>query len=573
MTPTAETTLTPDSDHSPPPGTDVELMALNEVLERRVAERTQALADANERLQREIAERERAEATARRTEQLFRLLVQGVTDYALYMLDPNGIVTSWNTGAERIKGYTTEEILGQSFSRFYTPEAAAAGEPARALKAARERGRDEHEAWHVRKDGSRFWANVVIDPIYDEHGTLIGFAKITRDITERRRTQEDLDLAREALFQSRKMEAIGQLTGGVAHDFNNILTGIIGALDLVRRRLEAGRTGEILRYVDVASTAANRAASLTARLLAFGRRQPLTVTSVDLNGVVLSMEDLLRRTMGETIEIDIALELDLPYAATDVNQIENAILNLAINARDAMPAGGRLTIRTEREAGGRAQEGPGFVFLTVADTGRGMPADVRERAFEPFFTTKALGQGTGLGLSMIYGFMKQIGGNAEIASQPDEGTLVRLTLPIATAPPSIDEAPRAGATPTGPGSGETILLVEDDPDIRALAQETLREHGYRVIACEDAAGARAALRADATIALLATDFGLPGGTNGRALAVEARALRPGLPVLLMTGYADEAADRPDFLGPGMSLLTKPFALETFAAKVRGCLDG
>ncbi|MQT11981.1 PAS domain S-box protein [Rhizobiales bacterium Sp-1] len=548
-------------------------MALNEVLERRVAERTQALAAANQRLQQEIAERERAEAAVRRTEQLFRLLVQGVTDYALYMLDPNGIVTSWNTGAERIKGYTTDEILGQSFARFYTPEDAAAGEPARALKAARERGRDEHETWHVRKDGSRFWANVVIDSIYDEDGTLIGFAKITRDVTERRRTQEDLDLAREALFQSRKMEAIGQLTGGVAHDFNNILTGIIGALDLVRRRLEAGRTGEILRYVEVASTAANRAASLTARLLAFGRRQPLTVTSVDLNGIVLSMADLLRRTMGEAIEIEIGLEPDLPCAATDVNQIENAILNLAINARDAMPAGGRLTIRTEREPPGGTAEGPGFVFLTVADTGRGMDTDVREKAFEPFFTTKALGQGTGLGLSMIYGFMKQIGGNAEIASEPGAGTLVRLTLPIAAADPTPREVSRDEAAPVTSGAGETILLVEDDPDIRALAQETLREQGYRVIACEDAAGARTALRADAGIALLVTDFGLPGGTNGRALAAEARAMRPSLPIILMTGYADEAADRPDFLGPGMVLLTKPFALDTFTARVRGSLDG
>lgn len=564
--------MTNEPDHSPHSSADGELMALNEVLERRVAERTQALADANQRLQREIVERERAEATVRRTEQLFRLLVQGVTDYALYMLDPNGIVTSWNTGAERIKGYTADEILGQSFSRFYTPEDAAAGEPARALKAARERGRDEHEAWHVRKDGTRFWANVVIDPIYDEDGTLIGFAKITRDVTERRRAQEDLDLAREALFQSRKMEAIGQLTGGVAHDFNNILTGIVGALDLVRRRLEAGRTGEILRYVEVASTAANRAASLTARLLAFGRRQPLTVTSVDLNSIVLSMEDLLRRTMGEAIEIEISLEPDLPYAATDVNQIENAILNLAINARDAMPAGGRLTIRTELEPRGGSADGPGFVFLTVADTGGGMDADVREKAFDPFFTTKALGQGTGLGLSMIYGFMKQIGGNAEIASEPGQGTIVRLTLPIAAAPPAVTEAPRAEPVAATSGVGDSILLVEDDPDIRALAAETLREHGYRVIACEDAAGARAALRADTGIALLVTDFGLPGGTNGRALAAEARALRADLPIILMTGYADEAADRPDFLGPGMVLLTKPFALDAFAARVRESLD-
>ncbi|HEX7198680.1 MAG TPA: PAS domain S-box protein, partial [Dongiaceae bacterium] len=368
--------------------------------------------------------RVKAERAALETDQLFRRLVQGVTDYAIFMLDADGRVASWNPGAERIKGYRPEEILGQHYSRFYSEEDRAAGVPARALATAAETGRYVSEGWRVRKDGERFWASVVLDAIRAADGTLLGYAKVTRDATERLKSQQALEEAREALFQSQKMEAVGQLTGGVAHDFNNMLAGIIGAMELLRRRIRSARYAETDKYIDAAVASANRAASLTARLLAFGRRQSLDVKAVDINLTVGSMLDLLRRTIGETIRIETRLRPDAWPALTDANQMENALLNLAINARDAMPDGGHLTIATDNaqldQAYIRGIEGlqPGdYAVLQVTDTGEGMAPETVARAFEPFFTTKPIGQGTGLGLSMIYGFAKQVGGHVRIVSE------------------------------------------------------------------------------------------------------------------------------------------------------------
>jgi PAS domain S-box-containing protein len=526
----------------------------------------------------DTSESRQADALAKETERQFRILVQGVADYAIIMLDPAGRIASWNPGAERIKGYRLEEILGEHFSKFYTEEDRAAGVPARALATAALSGKYESEGWRVRKDGTRFWTNAVIDAIRGPDGSLLGFAKVTRDVTERRQAQQALEEAREALFQSQKMEAIGQLTGGVAHDFNNMLAGIIGAMELLRRRLRVGRYAETERYVEAAIGAANRAAALTARLLAFGRRQSLDVKPLEVNAIVSSMVELLRRTMGERIQVETRLRPDLWSALTDANQAENALLNLAINARDAMPDGGKLTITSDNVCLDRAQArafgdlAPGdYVVLQVTDTGKGMSPDILSKAFEPFFTTKPLGQGTGLGLSMIYGFAKQIGGHVRMTSEVDRGTSVFLYLPRSRVAGSEDPAIDGAEVPQG--AGETVLVVEDDQAVRMLVAEILAELGYGAIEVNDAKCALPVLAGPQRIDLLITDVGLPGAMNGRQLAEEARRLRPGLKTLFVTGYAEGAASRGRFLEPGMDLIPKPFTLETLASKIRAMIQG
>ncbi|HSY87800.1 MAG TPA: PAS domain S-box protein [Verrucomicrobiae bacterium] len=526
----------------------------------------------------ETTERVRADGMAYEAEQHFRLLVHGVTDYAIYMLDPTGVVTSWNPGAERIKGYRREEILGHHYSRFHTEEDRAAGVPDRALAIAAAVGKYEYEGWRLRKNGERFWASVVIDAIRAVDGTLVGFAKVTRDRTEHRQAQQALEEAREALFQSQKMEAVGQLTGGVAHDFNNMLAGIIGAMELLRRRIRSGRYAETDKYIDAAVASANRAAALTQRLLAFGRRQSLDVKPVNINAVVTSMVDLLARTMGEDIGLETRLRPDLWLAMTDANQVENALLNLAINARDAMPGGGKLTITTEgvslnrADAAGADYPGVGdYVVLTVSDTGQGMAPEILARAFEPFYTTKPIGQGTGLGLSMIYGFAKQVGGHVRITSEVDRGTNVLLYMPrVRGAQAERREAAETGETPAG--AGETLLVVEDDASVRMQVMDLLTELGYAAIEAHDGGSALLVLRSQRRIDLLVTDVGLPGGMNGRQLAEMARQLRPGLKTLFITGYAEGAASRARFLDPGMDLIAKPFTLDALAAKIRRVIE-
>ena len=378
--------------------------------------------------------------------------------------------------------------------------------------------------------------------------------------------------AEEALRQSQKMEAVGQLTGGLAHDFNNMLTGIIGNLELLQARVAQGRIGEIERYIAAAQDAAQRAAALTHRLLAFARRQPLDTKPSDINRIVLGMEDMLRRTLGERVELQTMLTGDLWPALTDVNQFENAILNLAINARDAMPDGGRLTIETrntqlDADYARRHDdvEAGEYVVISVSDTGIGMSPDVADRAFDPFFTTKPIGLGTGLGLSMIYGFAKQSRGHLRIYSEEGRGTTIRLYLARAYTDldlPSIIEAvepPR--------GEGETILVVEDDAAVRLLITAVLEELGYRYLEASGAPQAMTILRSGARIDLLLTDVGLPI-MNGRQLAEFARESRPEIKVLFVTGYAENAAVRGGFLDRGMDMLTKPFALNVLGLKIR-----
>jgi PAS domain S-box-containing protein len=530
------------------------------------------------KITRDMTEQRAAQLAARESERHFRLLVEGVTDYAIYMLDLDGNVTSWNPGAERIKGYAAAEIIGKHFSHFYTTEDAEAGVPATALETARREGRYEAEGWRRRKDGTLFWAGVVVDAIYDG-GVLVGFAKITRDLTERREAQLALDQSRELLFQSQKMEAVGQLTGGLAHDFNNLLTGISGSLDLLKMRLAQGRTGEIDRYVTMAQDAAARAAALTHRLLAFARRQTLDAKRISANVLLAGMLELVQRTVGPEITVETALAGDLRPILCDPNQLENAILNLCINARDAMPDGGRLRIETvntvldKRSArDGGLEPGP-YVSIRVSDTGTGMPADVIEHAFEPFFTTKPIGQGTGLGLSMIYGFARQSGGNVRITSVVGAGTTVSIDLPQdrgeaeedAPATPRPPEMPRARA-------GETVLIVDDEPTVRMLVADVLEGLGYAAIEAADGVSGLKVLQSDVHIDLLITDVGLPGGVNGRQMADAARLRRPDLRVLFITGYAEGAGIGEGALGRGMHLLTKPFSMQSLANQIKAIIE-
>ena len=528
------------------------------------------------KITRDLTERREAEEALRQSEQQFRLLVQGVADYAIYMLDPRGRVSSWNLGAQRIKGYSQSEIVGQHFSRFYTEEDRAAGAPAAGLATAEREGRWETEGWRVRKDGSRFWAHVIIDCIRDDSGKVIGFAKITRDITERRETQRALEQAQQALFQSQKMEAVGQLTGGVAHDFNNLLTVIIGGLDTLKRS-GPGEAVRRTRALDMALHAAERAASLTSRLLAFSRRQPLQPTPTDLNILVRNMTELLHRTLGEAVELEGVLAPRLWQAEVDQNQLESAILNLAVNARDAMPAGGKLTIATENthlDAAYSATDAevlPGqYVAVAVSDTGSGMSKETLARAFEPFYTTKEVGRGTGLGLSMVYGFVKQSGGHVTIYSEPDQGTTVKLYLPRYTGAGAIEaNRPRCMSPPAS--AGEVVLVVEDNDAVRTYSVMSLTELGYVVLEARHAEAALAILSGPSRIDLLFTDVVLPG-VSGRVLVDKAMALRPDLKVLFTTGYSRDAIVHQGRLDAGVQLISKPFTFDQLAARVRDTLD-
>ncbi|BCM19213.1 PAS domain-containing sensor histidine kinase [Mesorhizobium sp. J8] len=521
---------------------------------------------------RDMTEHREMQLAALETERRFRLLVQGVTDYAIYMLNPEGNITNWNTGAERIKGYSEAEILGQHFSIFYTSEDKEAGLPARVLEAAGREGRYEAEGWRVRKDGNKFWANVIVDAIRDDKGQLIGFAKVTRDLTERLATQRELEQSREQLFQAQKMEAIGQLTGGLAHDFNNLLTGISGSLDVLKMRLAQGRIDDLSRYITSAQGATKRAAALTHRLLAFARRQTLDPKPVSVNDLVSDMEEMIRRTVGPSIDTEAVLAIGLWTTICDANQLENAILNLCINAKDAMPEGGRLTIETanmwvDDHIGKERDMRPGqYVKISVTDTGTGMPPDVAARAFDPFFTTKPTGHGTGLGLSMIYGFVRQSGGQVRIYTEMGKGTTVALYLPRHWLSPQQNEQPQIEETQLS-GEGGTVLVVDDEPLIRMLITEVLGEIGYRVIEAADGATALKTVEAGEKIDLLITDVGLPGGMNGRQLADAMRQTEPKLKILFITGYAENAAVGNGHLAPGMHVLTKPFAMERLASKI------
>jgi signal transduction histidine kinase/CheY-like chemotaxis protein len=379
--------------------------------------------------------------------------------------------------------------------------------------------------------------------------------------------------AEEALRQSQKMEAIGQLTGGIAHDFNNLLQGINGALDMIQKRIAAGRIGDIDRFVQGAIASANRASTLTHRLLAFSRRQPVNPRPLDANHLIGTMEELLRRSIGEKLRMEIVRAEDLWLVRCDANQLENALLNLAINARDAMPEGGTLTISTSNTVLDASQAlvrdvTPGeYMRLTISDTGVGMPDDVQARAFDPFYTTKPIGQGTGLGLSMIYGFVRQSQGSVQIESEVGRGTTIEICLPrfVGDLEPDAD-APEAGDAGQPPADNEVVLVVEDESVVRLLVVEVLNDLGYLALEADDGASAMRILQSSQRIDLLATDIGLPD-INGRQVADAARTKRPDIKILFMTGYAEKAAAS-NFLVDGMEIINKPFTMDNLAAKIR-----
>jgi PAS domain S-box-containing protein len=525
-----------------------QLRELNEELEQRVADRTNEL---------------------RGSELQFRELVSGVVDYAIYMLDVDGHIASWNAGAERIKGYTRDDVIGRFFGMFYTPEDQEKRTPQHALAVAATMGKYEAEAWRVRKNGQRFWASVVIDAIYNEAGMVVGFAKVTRDLTERR-------LIEEQLRQSQKMEAIGQLTGGVAHDFNNLLTVIVGNLETIWRHAPAD-DGKLRRAIDQVTRGAQRAVTLTQQLLAFSRRQPLNPKPTDINRLVAGMSDLIRRTIGENIAVETVLAGGLWRVEIDAHQLESALLNLAVNARDAMPDGGKLTIET---ANAHLDDGyaerypelqPGqYVVMCVTDTGTGMSADVIARAFEPFYTTKPIGQGTGLGLSQVYGFVKQSGGHVKLYSEASQGTTVKIYLPRMTTEADEEQEMPFTLLPTG-SRHEVVLVVEDDDDVRLFTTENLRELGFSVLEARDAPSALKLLEQHPEVQLLFTDVGLPG-MNGAQLVAAARALRPDVKVLFTTGYARNAIVHQGRLDAGVELITKPFTRVQLGSRIRDVLD-
>jgi PAS domain S-box-containing protein len=629
-----------------------------------------------------------------RSDHDFQLLVRSVTDYAIFMLDPDGYITSWNSGAEKIKGYAEQDILGQHFSRFYTPEDQAAGTPQRALAIAAREGRYQAEGWRVRKDGTRFWANVVIDPVW-ENDALVGFAKVTRDDTTRRaaavammeserRARGIIDTAldafvqldeagsitewnprAEAMFgrsresaigqnlpalcfspgdqatsewfeailrgeirhsthqltaidhrrhefpaelsasvltlasgrlvnifvrdltekiqmesqlrQAQKMEAMGQLTGSIAHDFNNILQGISGSLEFIMMLGANAQQERSQKHMRNALESVKRAASLTHRLLAFARRQALDPQPVDVTALLGGMADLLRHSLGEQVSLELGLSHDLWEAHCDPNQLESAILNLAINARDAMPNGGRLHIDVgnalARDPENMDAEAPdqSYVSITIADTGIGMTNEVKERAFDPFYTTKPTGAGTGLGLSMVYGFARQSRGFCTIESEVGEGTSVKLFLPRYLGPSLVTQAPSRVFTSPQLARGEHILVVEDEPVIRDVITEVLSNLGYVITQAVDGLEGVSIAVSDLPIDLIVTDIGLPG-VNGRTVAETARDRRPGLPVLLITGYDASAGSKPMELSAGTALLSKPFTVDKLREQVSKLLE-
>jgi PAS domain S-box-containing protein len=503
-------------------------------------------------------------ADALNSDRRFELLVQSIHDYAIFLLDSQGRVNSWNIGAQRMNGYTDAEIVGRHFSLFYTDAERAAGLPERVLRLVEEHGTYQAEGWRVRKDGSQFWASVVIRSILDESGTLIGFAKITRDITERKRAQDELEIRREAISQTQKLEAIGRITGGVAHDFNNLLTVIRLSAELLKSSGFAPEKRD--RYIDAISDAAGRAALLTEQLLAFARQQPLRPEKFDAGQRIEEMKQLLETTLGTTIELNIDFPADLWIVEADANQFDTAILNMAVNARDAMERGGTLRISARnaeylppirRHAGAVGN----FAAITLSDTGTGIDASVIGRIFEPFFTTKATDKGTGLGLSQVYGFAKQSGGDIDVAADPGQGTTFTMYLPRAKpdepAPPEQEATTQKRAR-----QQQRVLLVEDNLEVGTFARDMLADLGNQVTWVTDGASALTTLHArNGGFDLVLSDVVMPG-ISGIELGKEVKRRWPGLRIVLTSGYSQVLAQGS---GHGFEFLQKPYTAQGLIA--------
>jgi PAS domain S-box-containing protein len=507
---------------------------------------------------RDITERRAALEILRESERQFRLLVEGVAEYAIYMLDPNGIVVSWNAGAQRITGYTADEIIGHHFSRFYTEPDRSAGVPARALYTATQERRFEAEGWRVRKDGSVFWANVVIAPIGGETGELVGFAKITRDTTEQRNTQLELQEAQRQRAHAQRMDALGQLTGGVAHDFNNLLMIVSGHIRTIQKAATADP--KVSRAANAIAHAAQRGAALTRQLLTFSRRQTINPKVFQIAERVSGSRAMLESSVGSAVRLSVAIDTEIWPVKVDESEFELALVNLALNARDAMPKGGALiitaenvTLTTKDTLSGIAGE---FVALRITDTGSGIAPDVLPKVFDPFFTTKEIGKGSGLGLSQVHGFAHQSGGTVQIDSQVGRGTTVTIYLP------RCDETPHAvqDERRVESAAGGTVLVVEDNPEVLAVCVSMLEQLGYEVYAVSGALAALDVIE-NRNFDLVVSDVVMPGGMDGAALANVIRARKPELPVLLATGFSPSASHA-DF-----PVLRKPFDLSELSRTV------
>jgi len=499
------------------------------------------------KITRDISERQAALSELGKSETQFKTLVGGVTDYALYMLDPGGIVSNWNAGGERIKGYTADEIVGQHFSRFYTPADRAAGKPANALRIAVDTGHYQEEGWRVRKDGSFFWASVVIDPIRNDAGELIGFAKITRDISERKEAEERLARIQRQLAESQKLDALGQLTGGVAHDFNNLLMIISGNLHTIKKEINSDKSRRALQSIE---TASQRAAALTRQLLTFARRQSVQPQSTALAGRFEVLRDVLNSGLGSMVSLSLDVADDVWNIVVDPNEFETALVNLVVNARDAMPDGGAVTLSAKNDPQ------MGHVAISVEDTGVGIPQDILDRVFDPFFTTKPVGKGTGLGLSQVHGFVHQAGGSIEIESTLGQGTRITIRLPSST----TDAASKTELQ--APANSGTVLLVEDNPEVAGASTVLLEQLGYNVRWACDAASALAEIENNG-IDIVCSDIVMPGKMDGISLAKAIREKHPNLPILLTTGYSEAAKD----VGLHFPILRKPYQLHELSREL------
>jgi len=499
------------------------------------------------KITRDITERNKAADALKESERHFRLLVNGVTDYALYMLDPTGVITNWNVGGQRIKGYRPEEIIGQHFSRFYTNSDQAAGRPARALRLALENGRYEEEGWRVRKDGTYFCASVVIDPIRDEENRLVGFAKITRDITERRQAQQEMEQLQLKLAQSQKLDALGQLTGGVAHDFNNLLMIITGGLNALKK--VAADDPKALRAVRAIEAASQRGAALTSQLLSFARRQSVNPQAIDVRERIFSMREVLDTGLGSAVELQIEVDDGIWPITADSAELETALVNLVINARDAMPRGGTVTVQAGNVFVDDGVTKGDFVAIKVKDAGVGIPDDVVAKIFDPFFTTKPVGKGTGLGLSQVHGFVHQAGGTIAVDSELGKGTTFTVCLPRSTA--ALARRPEQ-LSPRGTG---TVLLVEDNPDVAIASTGLLEELGYAVRWASDVDAALSEVAANG-IDLVLSDIVMPGKMDGLALARILKQKHPRLPILLASGYSEAAQNA----AAEFPILRKPYQI-------------
>jgi PAS domain S-box-containing protein len=550
-------------------------------LMKTVEERTATLKNAREDLHSEIEQRKRVEEALRHdiaerrktqealmeSESRFRMVIQGVTDYAIFMLDQNGCITNWNMGAQRIHQYTASEIMGQHFGRFYSEEEQQRGEPARALQVAAYEGKYAVEGWRVRRDESQFWASVVIEAIRDEVGALVGFVKITRDITERREAQTSLERAQEQLAQSQKMEALGQLTGSIAHDFNNLLMIVSGHAQLLRRRLTDPKQ---LQAIDAVHMAANRGESLTRQLLAFSRRQPINPVVAVLKERVEAVHEMLVGSLRGNVQLRCDIAADVWPVEVDIAELELALVNIAVNARDAMPGGGIITLSarniTLKKSDQVGQLEGDFVALAMTDTGVGIAPDVLPKIFEPFFTTKALGKGTGLGLAQVYGFSHQSGGTVIATSTVGSGTAITIYLPRKHAA-LVKAVAEPAMQPMVPGQG-TILIVEDNEEVANVTASLVEQLGYRTLRAGNAMHALNRLQHGDEITLVFSDIVMPGSMNGIALAQEIRNRYPQIPVLLTSGYSDMVQTA----ASQFRILRKPFQLSALENSIREALE-